>query len=697
MDLDTQGDPHDTIADHADLKHSAVAPPVSEPEEAAGSATQPGDWGPTLALAAFGLAMVAQFYLLKLRSLKDAALLFSAALLLFFILIWRAGLSDRFREPAQTFARRTWSMIEMHSTRGVFIVLAFLLDLTAVRMLRAKPTNATRWDVFAIWVGAIVLFLAATLQFNLSGFRSRLRTLNLSSFREHWGMISLLIALTALAFALRYVALGRIPDIIDGDEGDLGQFAIRAMRGDMKDMFGTIYGYGTLYFFIIAVPLKIFGINSFGLRFMSALAGSLTVPVLFLLGRRLFDARVGFIAAALLAVSHYHLHFSRIIPSGNALDALFATTILYLFYRGLEDRDTNSLLLSAIIVGVSQYFFVGSRLIGVIIIGYVGMLFLFRRQIIMDNLGRLILFALLVLLVSGPMIRWALDRTDDYMARMNQTGIIQTGWLSHQAEATGRSVLLVLADQVRKAFLVFNYYPVTGFYNATIPVLDLVSGGVFILGLVYSLLNILDRRYFMLNIWFWSGVVIGGALVMNTEGGAYRILVVFPAVALLTAIGFSKLVEFGSRGIEDQRQVVLMFSTAFLVLVAFFNLRYYFFQYAPQCRYGDPNTAIAAVMGEYLAEVKPQYEAYFLGPPGTNIWAYHNLTFLSNGQEVVNLEQPLQSASDAPGGIQPKVFFVRPQRARDLQLVRERYPDGVTQELKRCGRLLATAYRIDSP
>jgi hypothetical protein len=649
----------------------------------------------TLALAAFSLAVVAQFYLLNLRLAQEAVLLYGGALLAFFLLIWRTSLSSRFSEPARALLSRVRAVAETNSIAGVLVALAFLLDLTAIRMLQTKNMEDTHWDVFALWAAAILLFLIATLQLDLSGLISRLRTSIRSLSREQWIEVGLVVALTAVAFGLRFAALGDIPDIIDGDEGDLGLLAMRALYGEMRDMFATVYGYGTMYFFLLAVPLRIFGANSFGLRFVSALAGSLTVPVLFLFGRRLFDARVGFIAAALLTVSHYHLHFSRVIPAGNTLDALLAIIVLYLFYRGLEDRDRNSLILSGVILGLAQYLFVGSRLTGVIIIAYVGLLFLLQRRLITENFGGLALFTLAALLVSGPMIRWALDRPDDYLARMNQTGIIQTGWLARQVAMTGQPALLVLADQVRKAFLVFNYYPVTGFYNATIPVLDILAGGVFILGLGYSLLYILDRRFLLLNIWFWSGVVIGGALVLNTESGAYRIMAVFPVVALFTAIGLSKLLELGTQALPDRHQVALICSATFLILVAFFNLHYYFLEHNPQCRYGDPNTATAAMIGKYLRSLEPEYQGYFLGPPDTNISAYRNLPFLSGGRQVENIEQPLESASGAIDNSRPKVFFVRPQRAQELQVAREHYPGGSVTELRRCGDAMVTVYRVD--
>jgi hypothetical protein len=46
-------------------------------------------------------------------------------------------------------------------------------------------------------------------------------------------------------------------------------------------------------------------------RYFSALAGAATVPVVYLLGRKLFDSRVGIYAALLLAINPYHFYYSQ--------------------------------------------------------------------------------------------------------------------------------------------------------------------------------------------------------------------------------------------------------------------------------------------------------------------------------------------------------------------------------------------------
>jgi len=66
---------------------------------------------------------------------------------------------------------------------------------------------------------------------------------------------------------------------------------------------------------------------------------------------------------------------------------------------------------------------------------------------------------------------------------------------------------------------------------------------MFMLGIGYSLFHVTDRRHLLVQGWFWSGVLLGGALVVLPATSAYRILVVFPAVCIFVALGCDRLLS----------------------------------------------------------------------------------------------------------------------------------------------------------
>jgi len=66
----------------------------------------------------------------------------------------------------------------------------------------------------------------------------------------------------------------------------------------------------SLYYLLLRSWLH-FGGSEFFIRALSVLLGVASLPAIYVLGRRLFDSRVGLIAAALLAVNTYHVQYSQ--------------------------------------------------------------------------------------------------------------------------------------------------------------------------------------------------------------------------------------------------------------------------------------------------------------------------------------------------------------------------------------------------
>ena len=82
-----------------------------------------------------------------------------------------------------------------------------------------------------------------------------------------------------------------------------------------------------LYYFILRLWL-VFGHSEFALRSFSSLVGTLTIPVVFLIGRVFAGTRAGLIAALLLATSVTHVAFSQEARS-YALLMLAASTAVW--------------------------------------------------------------------------------------------------------------------------------------------------------------------------------------------------------------------------------------------------------------------------------------------------------------------------------------------------------------------------------
>ena len=113
----------------------------------------------------------------------------------------------------------------------------------------------------------------------------------------------------------------------------------------------------SLYYFILHYWLH-FGGSEFFVRALSVLFAIASVPVIYLLGRRLFDSRVGLIAAGLLAVNAYHVQYSQEARSYSLMVLLCLLSSLYFLkcVAAPSRRNRTAYILSSVLAVYAQFF-----------------------------------------------------------------------------------------------------------------------------------------------------------------------------------------------------------------------------------------------------------------------------------------------------------------------------------------------------
>lgn len=93
-------------------------------------------------------------------------------------------------------------------------------------------------------------------------------------------------------------------------------------------------------YLLVRAASAILGSTEWGLRLPFVVCGVITVPVTYALGRRLFNPAAGLAAAALLALSPYHITYSQ-EARHYALFLLYSVTALWLSLEALERQDAR--------------------------------------------------------------------------------------------------------------------------------------------------------------------------------------------------------------------------------------------------------------------------------------------------------------------------------------------------------------------
>jgi len=143
----------------------------------------------------------------------------------------------------------------------------------------------------------------------------------------------ILIIIVILAAFLRFYQLGNNPPSLTWDEVAWGYNAY-SLGIDGRDEFGRFLPFNYLesfgdfkppmYAYLDIIPIKIFGLNEFAVRFPSALFGLLTVLITYFLTKRIFfDSKskelYALFSALFLAISPWHImclerHLKQILP-----------------------------------------------------------------------------------------------------------------------------------------------------------------------------------------------------------------------------------------------------------------------------------------------------------------------------------------------------------------------------------------------
>lgn len=112
------------------------------------------------------------------------------------------------------------------------------------------------------------------------------------------------------------------------------------------ELLQTVYGVGTnppLHYIVLWGCVRLFGSSEFSVRLPSALCALATLLLVYKIGSRLYNRRVGTLAALLAALSSYQLYFAQ-EARAYALLAMLSLFSLYFFYRLLTEAKWRLVL-----------------------------------------------------------------------------------------------------------------------------------------------------------------------------------------------------------------------------------------------------------------------------------------------------------------------------------------------------------------
>ncbi len=532
-----------------------------------------------------------------------------------------------------------------------------------------------------LWLVALTHFAASLF------FHHEVRSFRFSLPRREALLLGLL---TVVALLLRAIALGHIPSNMGGDEGTQALLAFQLVTPPLGNPFTVSwYSVPTFSFLAYGVGMRLFGATIAGARALSALAGALTIPAVFLLGRWLGGRRVGWVAACCMTFFAYHIHFSR-LASNQIFDPLVGAVTVALLWRACRDttgRTTWAWGLAGMAAGMGWYAYFGARWATFLIVLLLAERFLREPRFFARQWRGMGLFVAGWLVTTLPLLAWYVAHPADMTARYNAVSIFVSGWLAREIQVTGKSALVLMGQQFWKSATAFHLTPdPTFWYYPQTPLLDFISGTLLFVGLLISVVQWRRPSRLWVLLWFTSALTMAWALTENPPS-SQRGLLLLPPVALLIAWGIEGLWAL----LRRHRREALAVTVMLLLLIGALNSFFYFGLYTPRRVYGNPTAQIATETARYvLLHPLPEAYYYFHGAPYL-YWDFGTLAFLLRDLE----------GQDVPQGVIPEVvaparFVFVPERAEEFFSVQAYYPGGQMVELRNPqGELLAILYDWD--
>ncbi|ACK67225.1 glycosyl transferase family 39 [Rippkaea orientalis PCC 8801] len=377
---------------------------------------------------------------------------------------------------------------------------------------------------------------------------------------QNYSQVYLLVILI-FALLVRVIFLGTIPNGFFTDEASYAYDSYSILH-TLRDQYGKFlpwyfksandYREG-LYMYLMIPFIKIFGLNPFGARITSAVIGTLTVFVLYHLAKEIFNQKVGLLSALFLAITPWHIHFSRITFRANLVPLLFCLSLLF-FVKSF--KEPKWLILSSPLFGISIYTYNSARVFVPLFL--LGLVIIYRKHL-WNNKQISIISLLLFLIIFIPQLIYQISpegmaRADAVGLQSNLGEILKNYWSYFSPE-----FLFIKGDPVPR----HTIDKMGHLYSFQIILL--------ILGIIGLITHQVQTKA-ILFLWLFL-YPIPAALV--SPSSAVRTLAGIPVFAMISAYGITTLLDW----IKGKLKATLIFA---IILIIFANITIYLHRYVTE-------------------------------------------------------------------------------------------------------------------
>lgn len=285
-----------------------------------------------------------------------------------------------------------------------------------------------------------------------------------------------------------------------------------------------VAAFSRVYTTLQGASVEILGPSLMALRIISAVFGTFTVGAVYFLARELFDHTSGLLAALILATFPPHIHFSR-IGINNIVEPFFGVMALAFLVRGMKSRRPSEFALAGVMLGGTQYFYEGGRLLFPVLVVCFALL---SRRMTARGWVMLLLSAGLV---AAPLYLTLWAGAYSFAPRFT---------ITMADERSGIVPIADIASVIEPMWFFVQWIDTSWFYAGHTALILVFVLPFFLSGGGYALWQVIlhrQRAAGALLVLLWLGAAVMGNSLLRHHTHSPRYVVAHAAIALTVAIG----------------------------------------------------------------------------------------------------------------------------------------------------------------
>jgi hypothetical protein len=536
----------------------------------------------------------------------------------------------------------------------------------------------------SLWVGSILLFALAVIDLEpftrfFSSFRQTIKNGFIGFKLTPWILIGAIAA--GVVIYLRAAHLVTVPPEMTSDHAEKLQDVQDVLNGQWHVFFTRNTGREAFQFYWTALMIKVFGtgISFLSLKIGTVLAGLLTLPYIYLLGKEFASKRVGFLAAFMAGIAYWPNVISR-VALRFTLYPFFAAPALFYLMRGLKRGNRNDFIWAGLFIGLGLQGYSPYRVVPILAILVCILFFLHKRtrQAAETAFTGLTISGLLATIVTIPLLRYAVDNPDAFFYRLST----RVGELERPLPG---NPWLIFFDNLKNSLLMFGVSDGSAWLHSIPfrPALDVISAALLYLGFALLIYRYLRQRRWEDLIWLISIPVLMLPSILslafpqenpalNRSAGA--LIPVFLIVGMVMD-GIYLLIK---RSLTGRKAGILSGGVILLMLVLSTrqNYRLVFKDYQDSYRAAAGNTTeMGQVIRGFINSVGSADSAWVVGYP---YWVDTRLVSIEAGVPIRDYAIWPEHFSDSLNAQAPLLFILNMQDEADLAELQSMYPKAIT-------------------